>query len=930
MPFILITFFLLLTSSFEEIIPPCTNELMLYQITPCDKNNNQNVLINQSTRCDATNYTFPKSQIGINCKLCEPGFYLKYNFISKETICSPCPENFYSTGSTFRINGKYFEWTQENLNKFSNECFVVDSKNFENTFCSSFIVSDDNQKLMTGNPNIKEYIGKLYVSQLSISLNLIKKGYIKFKYKKDSIRENGKINGNFRFFLNYLIELNDNSINDNQESEWKEIHYILEPGHYSFLFQYLKNLYSIQSESLDLTLEYIEIDGIQFHSLKCQPCLKGKSEIGKDHCDRCEKNQYFDMTKKTCNNCPKGTIGTLNGKGIESCKPLPNCTKENYYRVISNKCSRATNKQEVTYQLINQDCIETSPIPNEYIPCEKCPKGKYWKDLNTDLKEYICEYCPFGTFSPEEDQDKCIKCEGVSNTIAYYKLDDQKSFSKEIEIIYPESELKIKYSPIDKSVNSSLIAIIDQSSVSYQKTQTEIIINLSKGKHSIKLNSINMIIDLISITNDKNGGSISCKKCPKDSLVLVDNKVYACKECDPGFQYFSNTKICEKCPENYIKPKSGNHEHCQPCPMFTMANEERTQCIPLSILSHNKYMIKINLDLVKSYLGSICKMSDNLCYKELYGPIRDTNKNLYFISFSQAIIFKSVDFSYSLYNNEYQYPSFVYMLEQNKAIDTGKILKSLGKTIEYTKIVKGIKYRGVIIKYANGDIDEKTNTPYNSYLFLNCSKGQNDVTSHTSPKFIKKEKNNIYFEWNNKGACPICLSNEALKFELPCKEGQRVVYYEETPQCLIYNTTGLKGNQIEYLEDDLLLSSETDKEIAEIYNLTDDLLSVKKMDLEYDENNLTFFIFDKKGTENCTLIDDYDNTVKYIIIIIPVLYMIFVILCIYCYCKYRKISGDYQKLFEEPSSNEGVSQHQQIELESSNRANDNGNIEISP
>ena len=127
MPFILITFFLLLTSSFEEIIPPCTNELMLYQITPCDKNNNQNVLINQSTRCDATNYTFPKSQIGINCKLCEPGFYLKYNFISQETICSPCPENFYSTGSTFRINGKYFEWTQENLNKFSNECFVVDS-----------------------------------------------------------------------------------------------------------------------------------------------------------------------------------------------------------------------------------------------------------------------------------------------------------------------------------------------------------------------------------------------------------------------------------------------------------------------------------------------------------------------------------------------------------------------------------------------------------------------------------------------------------------------------------------------------------------------------------------------------------------------------------------------------------------------------------
>lgn len=930
MPFELITFFILLSISIEETVPPCTNELMHYQITPCDNNNNQNVIINQSTRCNAKNYTFPQSQIGINCKPCEAGFYLKYNFISKDTECSPCPENYYSTGSRFRINGKYFEWTQENLKKFSNECFVVDSKNFENSFCTSFLVSEDNQKLISGNPNIIEYIGKLYVSQISISINLIKKGYIKFKYKKDSIREKGRTNGNFRFFLNYLIELNDNSINDSQENEWKEIHYILEPGHYSFLFQYLKNLYSIQSESLGLTLEYIEIEGVQLHSLQCQPCSSGKSEIGKDHCDRCEKNEYFDTNNKNCNKCPKGTIGSLNGKGIESCKPLSNCTKDNYYKKISSKCSRTTNKQEVTYQLINQDCIETSPIPNDYIPCEKCPKGKYWKNLHTELNEYNCEYCPFGTFSSEEDQDKCIKCEGVLNTISYYQLDDQKSFLKDIEIIYPDSKLKIKYSVIDKSVNSSLIAIIDQSSVSYQKTETEIIINLSKGKHSIKLNSLNMIIELISITNEKNGGGFSCKECPKNSLVFVDNNFYSCKECGPGFQYLSNTKNCEKCPENTIKSISGNHKHCQPCPMLTMANEERTQCNPLPILSHNKYMIKINLDLVKTYISSICKMSDNLCHKELYGPIRDTNKNLYFISFSQGIIFKSVDFSYTIYNKEYQYPSFVYMLEQDKSIPTGKILKSLGKDIEYTKIVKGKKYRGVIIKYVNGDIDEKSNASYNSYLFLNCSKGHDDVPTYTSPKFIKRQKNNIYFEWNNKGACPICLSNEVLKFELPCKEGKRMVFYEETQQCIIYNTTGIVGNQIEYLEDELLLSSEKDKEIAEIYNLTSDLLSSKIMNIEYDENNLTFFVFDKKGTENCTMIDDYDNSVKYIIIIIPVLYVIFLILCIYCYCKYRKISGNYQKIIEEPSSNEGNSQNQQIELESTNRSDDNGTKEINP
>ena len=73
-----------------------------------------------------------------------------------------------------------------------------------------------------------------------LSISIIKEGYIKFNYRKNTVKEKGKINGIFRFFINYLIEINDNA--DNSENEYKEVYYLLKPGRYSFLFQYLKNI----------------------------------------------------------------------------------------------------------------------------------------------------------------------------------------------------------------------------------------------------------------------------------------------------------------------------------------------------------------------------------------------------------------------------------------------------------------------------------------------------------------------------------------------------------------------------------------------------------------------------------------------------------------------------------------------------------------
>ena len=199
----------------------CNDNVIKYSISQCNENLSQNVIVSNPNECDVNNYTFPKSLIGIKCTECKKGTHLAYNYHNKQMECHICPYNTYSTGSLFRINGKYNEWNSHSLDSFLNNCYVVGNNNEENQFCEGYTISNDHSTLITSNPNIKEYLGKLYVAQLSLSISIIKEGYIKFNYRKNTVKEKGKINGIFRFFINYLIEINDNA--DNSENEYKEV-----------------------------------------------------------------------------------------------------------------------------------------------------------------------------------------------------------------------------------------------------------------------------------------------------------------------------------------------------------------------------------------------------------------------------------------------------------------------------------------------------------------------------------------------------------------------------------------------------------------------------------------------------------------------------------------------------------------------------------
>ena len=164
--------------------------------------------------------------------------------------------------------------------------------------------------------------------------------------------------------------------------------------------------------------------------------------------------------------------------------------------IIDNKCNIINNKQEVSYKLIKDNCFEVNKKDNSFINCLNCLPGQFLNKINDNYSQ--CDYCRGNSYSI--DGKSCIQCEGNLNKISYYNAERQKKFNKEIEIINENGELSIKYKKINPNLKSNIYLIIDNIAYSKEIKSEESII-LDKGKHDIKINSDNIYIEKISITN---------------------------------------------------------------------------------------------------------------------------------------------------------------------------------------------------------------------------------------------------------------------------------------------------------------------------------------------------------------------------------------------------------------------------------------------
>lgn len=830
----------------------------------------------------------PLSRDDIECSSCLPGQFLHFNFNTGKTECLSCPENTYSTGGVFRINGQYREWTNEKLfGQFDNECYII-KEEIENENCKAFTLSKDASYIVSNNGfNDNNY---QYVAMISLQINLVTKGQIKFKYKKDTTIQNNYRVGLMRFFVNYLTYYED--YNERNNNEWKEVSFNLEKGRYSFLWQYLKTVSNTKTQEMKMEISDIEITGVETASIQCTECAAGISPKGSDYCRFCVEGEFFDNATQKCEKCPKGTTSDYNSVGKENCKVIPQCTEKNYYKIISPKCNISTKKAKFQLELITENCVENLKNKEGEMECIKCQPGQYVRK-SEDGNYSRCEYCPQGYFTSEENASECKPCEGITSNMYYVTPLNPLSYKSQFEIINIEGEVKINYHLINDNIQNPKIYIeVDGIPISsYSLTKTEINIPASVGQHHIEIISENAVLETITFTNASIGGSSVCKACSSGYLVRENGK-YVCQNCGNGME-LNEENECELCRDNFFKRSNQHLDKCIKCPPMTISNSKRNNCIPYDVTANHKYMLKYIISNYKKNKEILCNLTGGLCAQNFYGPIRDiANKNLFYLSYNEPNLFNTTDYTYK-YKHSIE-SSFIIKLQNSKEINNTKEVISLGKEISYIKLLNSQKNKGVIIKYTNGDTCESDPTQrYETILLLNCTKSQNEFSIIHAPTFVTQSPNKCkyYFSWSSTAGCPICLLSQASKLKLSCNNFNRNIYYNEGPSCIIDSTDFLSTNDFSEDENNIV-TSDIDS-IVDVYQL--------QLDTEMPlPGEMEEYVENKKETEVCYMYDDFDKEILYIVIIIPICYIAIVILCVYFWCKYRRISGDYHRLMEEP------------------------------
>ena len=866
-----ISFFLKIKSELQK----CNNNSIQYTITKCNENLKRGIYFSNPEQCNIYSESLPYSKDNIECKQCENGYYLIYDFLSKNLKCEICPKNTFSIKGNFRINGDYLEWNKNSIETFKSECFISNLNN-DNYYCIGFY-SETGKKLISGNPYIPNYDNITYTVQLSKTFHLIENGQLKFKYKKDTIKEKENIkNGIFKFFINYLIYFIDNEISS-IKSDYKNIVIDLKPGYYTFLWQYTKQMKNELYEKMKIVFKSIEITGIQNAAIECISCKNGFSKEGSDHCEICANGNYFDNITSTCKNCPINTI-SYGGIGIKSCISLPNCTEDDYVLITSDLC--VNNKQKVYYKLINDRCNEIKKKDDIFINCIKCESGFYKKIVENN--NYKCDYCPPYTYSNNENMENCSFCEGILKKKIVFNYIENNLFNEKIEIIEEEGEIIIEIDNSKTQTFNSLTIIIDNNNISKEPINNIIQIKLEKGIHNIYINSINTLIKKITILNTKEGGGYKCEECP-DNIKVKNENGYTCLICSPGY-YLNSEQKCIKCDEGYIKMNSGNHEKCIKCPYFTYSNYERNQCIIYDVLNQKNIMRSFAIEQFEKSNEKLCKMQTCI---DSFLPVKDKNKkDLYYISFKKPKIFFYQNSKYSFNDSKKQtQPGYIFLLKDNK--ENGKIF-NIGNQIDNIKILDENDNKGIIIKYIGSDMCPEINgSKIETYLFLKCKKNEieNNIFSFQNPVFVNYNKCSYYFEWENYLACPICLSNEIKKITSFCRSSKREIFVSENKQCIIQNPEQMLGKDIEYNSNDNIIN-QNDIELIKIYKLN------VNSNRTYPNNKIKY-IYEKKYINSCSMISNYDTFSLFYIIIGIIVYIILLLIIYIVYNKSIKLKTNF-------------------------------------
>eukprot|EP00347_Sterkiella_histriomuscorum_P005033 403358157 len=365
---------------------------------------------------------------------CESGEYLDIDMKFQTSTCMKCPANTYSVPGVF-IDGNMDDWKV--LKDQSQDIEAPQPIEFNCFFRNENLQWIVNEKCTpwTAEGN---YIrgGEVTLEEDNVSLafemiyttDFVQPGYIEFKYRKDTMISNDRLNGDFSFVVNLRKVLGDFTF---ETINWKTYRYnVTEPGHYVFAWVYNKQHILGLTEQMNIELEYIKIVGTKFSAHECLPCIRGQSSEGSDKCTTCEANQYLDTEQdiNICLDCAANKFSYPGSIGKDYCLNRLPCTKKDYIRTHT-KCQN--DKRNETYQWITPQICDPNhsnsvALPDsQIVQCKQCGPGFYQNETTGE-----CQYCQDGAFQGLDFHNKTssmpiiTKCETCkAGSVAVKALD---------------------------------------------------------------------------------------------------------------------------------------------------------------------------------------------------------------------------------------------------------------------------------------------------------------------------------------------------------------------------------------------------------------------------------------------------------------------------------------------------------------------------
>ena len=305
---------------------------------------------------------------------------------SMESICVPCQDQSFSTGSNLLYSKE-----SANLNEMVENsvlfCGVFLNGNVDSSTCFDWKYNVESGYIEAGQVNSGIDSQALLVYEMDYMLYSEEASRMNLTFNFDSKQiGDSKFSGLMKMYLNYDLVY----ISSKNTPNFTTVSFPIIKGINELTIIYQRSN-TINCTKFRARIKSLVIENGVYGPYSCIYCPKGTfSNLGKTSCESCKRNFYINDNEE-CVGCPESTYSFVGSRGVNSCLSLPVCT-DAFMEAQYSTCMNGTIYITYSWQ-ISKPCTGGVLPDNTSLPCTECKVGSI---SVTENGVRMCKRCDDG------------------------------------------------------------------------------------------------------------------------------------------------------------------------------------------------------------------------------------------------------------------------------------------------------------------------------------------------------------------------------------------------------------------------------------------------------------------------------------------------------------------------------------------------------